>query len=113
MVPNPAGMVLRQLAVDGPEGALAEMGAGTKMATTFDNEVRKLPMDVLEGAMRRAGLSLARRYGTRIANDLLTSNEAKSDPDFFADLLKLELAQCDQDPFVRVGAMYQLVATRD
>ena len=34
-----------------------------------------------------------------------------ADPDFFAELLELELALCDQEPFVRVGGMYQLVAT--
>ena len=54
-----------------------------------------------------------RRYGTRIANDLLTANDTKADPDFFAELLELELALCDQEPFVRVGSMYHLMATRD
>jgi S-adenosylmethionine-dependent methyltransferase len=112
MVPNPASMVLRQLVTEGPEAALTELGAGTKLAVTFDHEVRKIPMGTLEEAMSRAGLLVARRYGTRIANDLLTSNQAKSDPDYFAGLLKLELALCDQEPFIRVGAMYQLVATR-
>jgi S-adenosylmethionine-dependent methyltransferase len=113
MVPNPAGMVLRRLVTEGPEAALTELGAGTKLVTTFDHEVRKIPMGELEEAMRRVGLPVARRYGTRIANDLLTSNEAKCDPDCFAGLLALELALCDQEPFVRVGAMYQLVATRE
>ncbi len=112
IAPNPASMVLRQLVSAGPEAALAELSAVTKLAQTFDHHVRKMPMDVLEEAMGRAGLTVARRYGTRIANDLLTTDEAKSEPAYFEDLLRLELALCDQEPFIRIGAMYQLVATR-
>ena len=112
IVPNPAGMVLRRLVTEGPRAALAELAAGTKHAVTFDHEVRKIPLADLEKALREAGLPVVRRYGARIANDLLTSNDAKSDPDFFADLLELELALCDQEPFVRLGSLYHLVATR-
>ena len=112
IVPNPAGMLLRQLVTEGPRAALAELAAGTKHAVTFDRQVRKISMGDLEQAMSRAGLPVARRYGARIANELLTSEEAKADPAFFADLLELELALCDQEPFLRIGGLYQLVATR-
>lgn len=62
--------------------------------------------------MRGAGLVPVARYGTRIANDLLTDDKAKRDPASFARLLELELALCDREPFLRVGGMWQVVAER-
>lgn len=112
MLPNPAGMVLRQLVTEGPTPALSELGAESKRAVTFDHEVRKIAMSEMEDDLKIAGLSVARRYGTRIANDLLTDNDLKNEIDYFDSLLRLELALCDQEPYLRVGGMYQLVATK-
>lgn len=112
MVPNPASMVLRQLVMGGPEAALTELRADTKHTVTFDHEVRKVPMGDLEAELASAGLELTGRFGTRIANDLLTDNDAKIDPAYFERLLELERELCDQEPFVRIAGMYQLVAER-
>ena len=112
MEPNPASMVLRQLVTDGPEAALTELRAESKHAVTFDHDVRKLPMADLEAELAGAGLTLTGRFGTRIANDLLTDDDAKHDPAYFDRLLELETALCDQEPFVRLGGMYQLVAEK-
>ena len=112
MVPNPASMVLRQLVTGGPEAALTELRADTKRAVTFDHDVRKVSMGDLEAELAAAGLRLTGRFGTRIANDLLTDNAAKHDPAYFDRLLELERELCDQEPFVRVAGMYQLVAER-
>lgn len=112
ILPNPAGMVLRQLVTEGPTSALSELGAESKRVVTFDYEVRKIAMSEMEDGLRIVGLSVARRYGTRIANDLLTDNDLKHEIDYFDSLLRLELALCDQEPYVRVGGMYQLIATK-
>jgi S-adenosylmethionine-dependent methyltransferase len=112
MVPNPVGMVLRQLVLDGPAAAATELAADTKRAVTFDHIVRKIPMGDMEESLDRAGLSVVRRYGTRIANDLLTQDDRKHDSGYFDALLRLELRLCDQEPFVRLGGMYQLIATK-
>jgi hypothetical protein len=47
---------------------------------------------VLEATLRGAGLPVVRRYGTRFANDPLTSNDLKCDEAYFEDLLTPELA---------------------
>ena len=109
---NPASMVLRQLVADGPEAALTELRANTKHAVTFDHDVRKIPMPDLEAELATAGLRLTGRFGTRIANDLLTDDDVKSDPAYFERLLELERELCDLEPFVRIAALYQLVAER-
>ena len=69
-------------------------------------------MGDLEDALGVVGLSVVRRYGSRIANDLLTDNDAKNEADYFDDLLRLELALCDQEPYLRIGGMYQVIATK-
>lgn len=112
MEANPASMVLRQLVTGGPEAALAELRVDTKRAVTFDHDVRKVPMPDLEAELAAAGLRLTGRFGTRIVNDLLTDNEAKNDPAYFDRILELERELCDQEPFVRIGGMYQLVAEK-
>jgi S-adenosylmethionine-dependent methyltransferase len=109
---NPAAIVLRQLVTGGPEAALTELRADTKRTVTFDHDVRKVPMGDLEAELVAAGLVLTGRFGTRIANDLLTDNDAKNDPAYFDNLLELERELCDQEPFVRIAGMYQLVAER-
>lgn len=112
VLPNPVGMVLRQLVSAGPTSALSELRAETKRAVLFDHDVRKIEMSELEDALTAVGLSVVRRYGTRIANDLLTDDAAKIETEYFNDLLQLELALCDREPYVRIGGMYQLIATK-
>lgn len=109
---NPAAMVLRQLVTGGPEAALTELHAETKRAVTFDHDVRKVPMPDLEAELAAAGLRLTGRFGTRIANDLLTDDATKNDPACLDRLLELEHKLCDQEPFVRIAGMYQLIAER-
>lgn len=112
MLPNPAAGVLRQLILGGPQAALAELESDTTHAVTFDQAVRKIPAADLEATLAQAGLPVVRRYAMRIANDLLASNELKYDSAYFEDLLRLELALCDQEPFVRIGGMYQLIGSK-
>lgn len=112
LLPNPVGMVLRQVVTAGPASALSELHSESKRAVLFDHDVRKVDMSGLEDALSAVGLSVIRRYGSRIVNDLLTDNDAKHDSDYFDSLLQLELALCDQEPYVRVGGMYQLIASK-
>lgn len=110
--PNPAAMVLRQLVTQGPAPALAELRAESKRAVLFEHDVRKIHQADLEASLAAMGLPVVRRYGARIANDLLTDDAAKHDPDYFQELLELELALCDREPYLRIGGMYQVVGAR-
>jgi S-adenosylmethionine-dependent methyltransferase len=112
VAPNPDGMVLRRLVVDGPGAALDELGAATVHTVTFDHDVRKIAVAEMVAELEGAGLAVVGHYGTRIANDLLTDDAAKHDPAYFDQLLELELALCDRDPYPRLGAAWHLVATK-
>jgi S-adenosylmethionine-dependent methyltransferase len=91
---------------------MTELESETTRAVTFDHLVRKIPAAELEAALSQAGLPVVRRYATRIANDLLAANDRKFDENYFDELLALELALCDQEPYVRIGGMYQLICAK-
>jgi len=50
--------------------------------------------------------------GLRVANDLVTDDEAKQDPDFYEALRRLELALHDREPYNRTGIAWHVLATR-
>jgi S-adenosylmethionine-dependent methyltransferase len=112
MTPNPDGRLLRELVLSGPAAARAELERDTVDVVTFDTTVRKVPLERAVADVERAGLRVAAVYGNRVANDLIADNAVKDEPAFFADLLDLELALCDREPFNRVGFAWQLVAER-
>lgn len=112
MAPNPVGRTLRQLTTNGPRAARKELAAETMHAVTFDHGARKIAAEDMTTELAAAGLTTIAHYGIRIANDLLTDDEAKLDPAYFADLLALELDLCDREPYRRIGAMWQLVAEK-
>ena len=112
MCPNPVAMVLSTLVRSGPEAALEQLKADSIRSVTFDHDARKVTADEVAAEMGAAGLDVVARYATRIANDLLTDNDAKADPVFFERLLELELALCDREPYVRIGGLWQLVASK-
>lgn len=110
IAPNPASRVLSTLVRTGPAEALATLEATTERSITFDTVVRKLDADEVAGHLAELGAPVVARYGGRIANDLVTDDDAKRDAAFFADLLRLELALCDREPFNRIGMFWQLIA---
>ncbi|WP_436698569.1 class I SAM-dependent methyltransferase [Nocardioides sp. BYT-33-1] len=112
MEANPDGRILRTLLTDGPVAALAELQSDRATVEIFRTDTRKISVDAITAEASEAGLELVGVYGNRIANDLLIDDTAKHDPDFFEDLLALELRLCDREPYNRVGFAWQLVLQR-
>jgi S-adenosylmethionine-dependent methyltransferase len=44
--------------------------------------------------------------------DLIADDERKSEPDFYAQLLELELLLCEREPYWRTARFWQLTARR-
>lgn len=110
--PNPVGRVLQTLTRQGPAPALAELGTPTWESVTFAHTGRKVPADEVAAQLTDLGLTVVGDYGGRIANDLLVDDDPKSDPEFYRDLERLELALYDRDPYRRIGIFWQLVASK-
>jgi S-adenosylmethionine-dependent methyltransferase len=109
---NPDGRVLRELLIGGPAAALDELRAERAHSVTFQTDTRKIGVDAIASEAAEAGMTPVGVYGHRIANDLLVDDAVKHDPDFFDDLLSLELALCDREPFSRMGFAWQLILSR-
>ena len=88
-LPTPAAMVLMRLTRSGPEAALRELVAEAQHSVTFDHTARKITAEEMTSGLEQVGLAVVDRYGTRIANDLLTDDEAKRDPAYFERLLMM------------------------
>jgi S-adenosylmethionine-dependent methyltransferase len=113
MATNPVNQVL-SAAVRGldPQAALALLDAPTVRAVTFEHDVRRIPWQDGERALRAAGCEPVARYGVLCVNHLITADDRKHEPDFAAALERLELAVADRDPYRDVAAMWMLVARR-
>ena len=110
IAPNRPGEVLAKAArgVD-PAAAFALLDAETNRTLTFDHAVRRIDAESAIDALERAGCTVIARFGGRCINDLLPDSAPKADPAFFA-ALRLELAVCDREPYLRTGMFWQLVA---
>jgi S-adenosylmethionine-dependent methyltransferase len=113
IAPNRPGEVLAKAArgVD-PAAAFALLDAEINRILTFDHAVRRIDAETVVAALERAGCDAIARFGGRIINDLLPDSAPKADPAFFANLLRLELAVCDREPYLRTGLFWQLVARK-
>jgi len=113
IAPNRPGEVLAK-ATRGvnPAAAFALLDAETNRTLTFDHAVRRIDAETAVAALEAAGCEITARFGGRIINDLLPDTAPKADPAFFADLLRLELAVCDREPYLRTGMFWQLLARK-
>ena len=113
IAPNRPGEVLARAArgVD-PAAAFALLDAETNRTLAFDHTVRRIDAETAIAALEAAGCEVTARFGGRIINDLLPDSAPKADPAFFADLVRLELAVCDREPYLRTGLFWQLLARK-
>lgn len=59
-----------------------------------------------------AGIKPTAEYGVRIFADYLNSVDWKNDPAAFDNLMELEIAAAQRDPFVHVGRYGQIIGTK-
>lgn len=113
IAPNRPGEVLARAArgVD-PAAAFDLLDIESNRTLTFDHAVRRIDAETALDALERAGCKAVARFGGRIINDLLPDSAPKDDPAFFANLLRLEHAVCDREPYLRAGMFWQLLARK-
>lgn len=111
MAPNPAMDVLsaavRRL---DPARARDVLDAPTVHGETFDHTMRRLEVADVERALSAAGCTVEHRFGIRCLMDLIADDDRKSEPDFYRQLLELELLLCDREPYWRTARFWQLTA---
>lgn len=110
IVPTAPGSVLAAAVRRGPESARAMLDAPMVRSVAFDRDVRRFRLEEVTAALHGTGFSEPTLFGIRCVNDLLTDEERKHDPDFYQELLALELELCATEPFRRIGMHTQFIA---
>jgi S-adenosylmethionine-dependent methyltransferase len=113
MAPNPASDVLTAaVRREDLAEATAMLTAATTTTHTFDHDVRRVSAEDVEAVLATLGFAYVERFGVRCVTDYITSDERKHEPDFYAALEELELRLCDQEPYLRIARIWQLIARR-
>jgi len=105
MVSNPDGRMLKTLLRELKPADVMDI----ELQPTFPNKMfggvsYQHRYEHIEEAVTEAGMTLETHYGVRIFMDLIMENEIKEDPDFYRDLLALEMAYANRDPFRQIAA---------
>lgn len=110
IAPNPAGLVLAAAVRGGPSAAEGELKRDVTHTVTFNQDVRKIDYQEALRLLGEEGFTVEGQYGGRCVNDLITDDAAKWNPDYYAELERLEIALSDTEPYKFVGQFWHLVA---
>jgi S-adenosylmethionine-dependent methyltransferase len=110
IVPTAPGTVLAAAARSGLGAARAALVSSTMAAVTFGVDVRRFEHEEVHHALQSADFSHTQVFGIRCLNDLVLDDARKHEPDFFEDLLALELSVSGRAPFNLVGVATQYLA---
>jgi S-adenosylmethionine-dependent methyltransferase len=93
-----------------PAAALAALDASEEHSATFGTRLTLYAAEDVVPILTALGCTDVRHYGIRVFNDLIADDERKHDPDFYAELERLELAATERQPYVNIARLFQLVA---
>jgi S-adenosylmethionine-dependent methyltransferase len=92
--------------------ARAALGAKVIVSRVFDAPMKAYAAEDLRGPLEKAGCAVAGLYGIRCINDYLPGNERKYDPEFFAEMEKLESAMSGTYPYYLAARLFQIIAQK-
>jgi SAM-dependent methyltransferase len=95
-----------------PRRALSELDSELSYVDLFDIDLPACTAAETMGHLTELGFGLIVRYGVRCVCDYIVDDERKSDPSFFAELERLELAMADRMPYLLTARFFHLVARR-
>jgi S-adenosylmethionine-dependent methyltransferase len=107
---NRHAVVLRQVWARGNlAGALVSLEEGTFHASLFDVPGRAYTADEVGDWLETLGLAVAARYGVRAFADYVPAGRL-DDPEFYDELLNLELEATARSPYMLIARYAQLIA---
>jgi S-adenosylmethionine-dependent methyltransferase len=95
-----------------PRAARSALDARKFPSKVFDAPMAAYDAEACRGFLRHAGFRVIGEYGIRCVNDYIPDNELKRDPEFYAELEKLELAMSGKFPYYLLARFFHLVAQK-
>ncbi len=93
--------------------ALDRVEAKTKNANLFGLEHKLFAAEELIQMLSTAGFKFVTQYGVRCICDYIANNEIKTEPEFFAQLEKLEMTLRNKYPYYLLARIYQLIVQKE
>lgn len=92
--------------------ALAALDTDTSHTQTFDSTLTLHTAEEVTSHLGHLGCRGISHYGIRSVGDYITDDARKSEPAFYADLERLELALSARHPYMHTARLFQLTARK-
>ncbi len=92
--------------------AYAALDTDVIVSMVFGVPMKAYAAEDLRAPLRKIGCSIVGQYGIRCVNDYIPDNEIKTDPQFFAEMEKLEYAMSDKFPYYLVARSFHIIAQK-
>ena len=92
--------------------AYARLDARNEVTPVFGATMRLYTADEMAPALRSLGCEVVGHYGVRCVADYLPNDGRKDDPQFYADLARLECALATTHPYNLVARYFHLIGCR-
>ncbi|ALG10541.1 methyltransferase [Kibdelosporangium phytohabitans] len=106
---EPLNLAIRQ---DDPAAALKAFDTDQARTRTFGTTMTLRTAEEVNEVLDELGCPAVARYGINSVNHYMTNDERKQDPDFFADLVRLELAVADRPPYPLTARFFHIVGRK-
>ena len=92
--------------------AYAQLDARDEVTPVFGTTMRLYTADEMAQALRSLGCDVIGQYGVRCVADYLPDDGRKDDPQFYADLERLECALATTHPYALLARYFHLIGCR-
>lgn len=93
-----------------PAAALAALDTDQARTQMFNSALTLHTAEEIIRTLREVGCRDIAHYGIRSFCDYITDDARKHEPDFYADLERLELATTARPPYMHTARLFQLTA---
>ncbi|MEV4314475.1 methyltransferase domain-containing protein [Actinocrispum sp. NPDC049592] len=105
---SPLTTAVRELDLVGALDAVTATEADTQ---TFSAKITLYTAEEIAEVLEALGCEVRAHYGIRCVSDYITDDDRKREPQFYAELERLELALTGRHPYMHTARIFQLVAS--
>ncbi|MEU1998255.1 methyltransferase domain-containing protein [Nocardia gamkensis] len=94
------------------DGALRMLDAPTRYSVAYETTTRACYPDHVQADLAAAGFEVIAHRGIRTVCDYILDDDRKSDPEFYRQLERLEMALATREPYIHLARFFHFIAKR-